>query len=160
MLDTSKGTTFSYMFQNCSTLTTIPQLDTHNGTDFSYMFYSCYALASIPQLVTSNGTTFSYMFYSCYALASVPPLDTSNGTNFTLMFQSCSALSRSKLTGVKYAISYANCSLSRQEILEIFTNLGTASGAQTITVSSNPGATSLTADDKAIATAKGWTVAA
>jgi hypothetical protein len=50
-------------------------------------------------------------------------------------------------------------SLSQANIVLIFTNLGTASGAQTITVSSNPGFAGLTTAERAIATGKGWTIA-
>jgi hypothetical protein len=49
--------------------------------------------------------------------------------------------------------------LSQANIVTIFTNLGTAAGAQTITVSSNPGYAGLTAGERAIATGKGWTIA-
>jgi len=49
--------------------------------------------------------------------------------------------------------------LSRAAIVSIFTNLGTAVGAQTVTVTGNHGVPDLTAPDLAIATDKGWTVA-
>ena len=91
-LDTSKVTNFSYMFNYCSNLTSVPQLDTSNGTNFSYMFYSCSNLTSVPQLDTSKGNNFSYMFASCSNLTSMPQLDTSNGTIFYRMFQECTNL--------------------------------------------------------------------
>ena len=91
-LDTSKGTVFSNMFSNCSALTTIPALDTSKGTGFSNMFYECRRLTTIPALDTSKGTGFSYMFGYCSALTTIPALDTSNGTNFSNMFNNCSAL--------------------------------------------------------------------
>ncbi len=70
-----------------------------------------------------------------------------------------SSLSRSEVFGGTRAISYYNCRLSRAALVEIFTNLGTASGAQTITITGNPGAASLDAADRLIATSKGWTIA-
>jgi hypothetical protein len=48
--------------------------------------------------------------------------------------------------------------LARKAISNIFTALGTASGAQTVTVTGNHGVPDLTAGDLAIATGKGWTV--
>ena len=92
--DTANGTNFSYMFGNCSKLTTIPQFDTSKGTNFNSMFQNCSKLTSVPQLDTSNGTNFSYMFYSCRALTSISLLNMSNvsGTNWSSMFYNCPAL--------------------------------------------------------------------
>lgn len=90
--DTSNGTDFSYMFPDCSNLTSIPQFDTSNGTDFSNMFRYCSSLTSIPMLDTSNGTNFSGMFRYCSSLTNIPELDTSNGTDFSYMFGNCSSL--------------------------------------------------------------------
>ena len=91
-IDTSCGTTFRYMFLDCTTLTSIPELDTSNGTDFGRMFYGCTNLTSIPELDTSNGMMFYGMFYKCAKLESIPELDTSNGTNFYNMFYGCTKL--------------------------------------------------------------------
>ena len=91
-MDTTNGTNFSHMFYKCSKLSSIPELDTSNGTNFTYMFNNCSNLRSIPEIDTSNGTDLSYMFYCCSKLASIPELDTSNGTNFAYMFYSCGEL--------------------------------------------------------------------
>ena len=87
--DTSKGTDFSYMFQNCNNLTTIPQINTSKGTDFSYMFQKCSKITEIPFLDTSSGTNFNYMFQNCSSLTTIPQIDTSKGTNFNYMFCDC-----------------------------------------------------------------------
>jgi hypothetical protein len=71
------------------------------------------------------------------------------------MFSACASLARGALSGTTRAISYSGCKLSAAELNEIYTNLGTASGAQTITVTGNYGTAS---DNPTIATAKGWTV--
>jgi len=156
-LDTSTGTNFSSMFYNCYSLQSVPELDTSTGTNFSIMFSGCYSLQSVPELDTSSGTNFANMFNGCFSLQSVPELDTSTGTSFANMFNSCWSLGRSLITGPKYGISYANTPLTAPEIDAIFTRLGTAAGAQTITVTGTPGAATCT---PSIATAKGWTVAA
>ena len=156
-LDTALGTNFTYMFQGCFALQTVPALDTALGTNFSNMFQNCYALQTVPALNTALGTNFTYMFQNCYALQTVPALDTALGTNFTAMFQSCYALQWSDVYGGRYAISYATANLSAAALDNIYTNLGTASGAQTITVTGNWGTSGHT---PSIATAKSWTVAA
>jgi len=63
------------------------------------------------------------------------------------------------LNGLRYGTFTIIGSLSRDALIALFTSLGTAAGAQTITVSGNWGWASLTADDKLIATSKGWTLA-
>lgn len=47
--------------------------------------------------------------------------------------------------------------LNSDQLNNVFTNLGTAAGVQTITITGNPGAATC---NTAIATAKGWTVVA
>ena len=128
-----------------------------NISNASYLFFGCSSLQTVPALDTALGTNFSNMFQNCYALQTVPALDTALGTNFSNMFQNCYALQWSDVYGGKYAISYATANLSAAALDNIYTNLGTAAGAQTITVTGNWGTAG---DDPTIATAKGWTVAA
>ena len=159
LIDTANGTGFYGMFNGCHALTAVPLIDTAKGTNFSAMFNGCLALTSVPLIDTSNGTDFTNMFSSCQALTAVPQLDTAKGTGFTNMFHNCQSLSRMRATGFKISFSIASCKLSRTELVSIFTSLPTVTG-QTITVTGNFGAASLTAEDRAIATAKGWTVTA
>ena len=107
-------------------------------------------------VVTVAGTNFGNMFQYCYSLQSVPLLNTTNGTNFASMFQNCYSLQSAALNGTRYSIDYSNAMLSPAELDAIYTALGTAAGAQTITVTGNWGTAG---DDPSIATAKGWTVA-
>ena len=81
-----------YMFNGCSSLTSIPYFDTSKVTDMNYMFSGCSSLTSIPQLDTSNVTNMYYMFQECRALANLPHLDTSNVTNMNGMFSNCTSL--------------------------------------------------------------------
>ena len=118
-------------------------------------FSQSYALRSV-SLDTSSVTNFTNMFLNCYSLQTVPALNTAAGTNFTNMFYNCYSLQQSDITGTKYTISYASANLSAAALNNIYTKLGTAAGAQTITVTSNWGTAG---DDPTIATAKGWTVA-
>ena len=90
--DTSNCTNMSYMFDYCSTLTTIPLIDTSNCTNMSYMFYYCSTLTTIPLIDTSGVTDMQYMFYKCTNLTTIPLIDTSNCTNMQRMFDECSNL--------------------------------------------------------------------
>lgn len=159
LLDLSSATNVTSMFRSCNSLQSVPQFNLSSCTTFTDMFRLCSALQTVPLLDTGSGTIFQSMFNGCTALTSVPALDVSGGTSFTSMFSSCSNLSSAPLSGTTTAISYANCKLSHDAIVDIFNALGVASGAQTITISSNVGYASLTAPELAIATGKGWTVA-
>ena len=113
-IDTSKVTNMRFMFSTDTNLTTIPQLDTSNVTDMQYMFDNCFDLISIPLLDTSKVTDMNHMFYQCNSLTSIPLLDTSNVTDMNNMFYQCNSLTSipqlntSKVTSMGWM--FANCS--------------------------------------------------
>lgn len=127
-LNTSNGTNFSYMFSGCYSLISIPQLDTSAGTSFTHMFENCYSLSAIPQLDTSAGTGFSYMFKACYSLTSVPQLDTSAGTSFSYMFSECHSLVTAPQLdtskGTSFNNMFSSC-YSLSAVPQLDTSLGT-----------------------------------
>ena len=92
LLDTSKVTDMSNMFDDCRNLTIIPLLNTDNVTNMSNMFYYCKNLITIPQLNTSNVTNMAGMFDNCSNLTAIPELDTSSVTDMGSMFTDCSKL--------------------------------------------------------------------
>lgn len=179
-LDTSGATNMTDMFNYCYSLENVPTYDTRNVVNMMEMFYGCYSLQKVPQfstplnenlqdtfsycyslesipfLDTSKVESFSCSFCDCFSLRSIPSLDVSSGTNFTSMFVNCKLLSKAKLNGTSEDISYNNCCLSRNAIVEIFNGLANASA--TIDISYNYGADDLTPADIAIAEDKGWTV--
>ena len=98
MLDTSNVTDMSYMFYNCSQLTSldVSKFDTSKVINMSWMFYYCSNLTSLnlSSFNTSNVTTMHNMFAFCRNLTSldVSKFDTSNVTNMASMFADCSKL--------------------------------------------------------------------
>lgn len=158
LIDTGAGTNFAGMFGLCSSLTTIPLLNTANATDMGSMFNQS-SLIYLPALNMANVLTVNSMFTNCYGLRELPALNMPLVSNFSFWLSNITAISKSNITGARFSHSYSNQSLSRANIVTIFTNLGTASGAQTITVSTNPGYAGLTAGERLIATNKGWTIA-
>ena len=158
LLDTAKGTNFSSMFTSNASLQAIPLLDTANGTNFGSMFSGCTLLQTIPLLDTSKGTEFSVLFSGCYALETLPLLNTSNVARFDSMFTNCGTLSKASFSGTKENISYTGCKLSRTALVAVFSNLASGVVAKTITITNNWGAALLTAEDRAVATDKGWTI--
>jgi surface protein len=110
------------------------------------MFNSCSSLTSVPLFNTALVTNMSSMFQNCSSLTSTPAFVSSGVTtgNFVTIFSANRALAGSLLSGGKFTISYASAKLSRAAIETIFTNLGIAAAAQTITVTTNPGSPTAT----------------
>lgn len=159
LLNTAAGTNFTSMFASCNSLIRIPLLNTGAATNMTAMFNGAQMIQYLPALNTANVTTLNQTFQNCYNLRELPAFSLPVCTVFTSWLASNTALSKSGIINATRGHSYSGMSLSQANIVTIFTNLGTASGAQTITVSSNPGYAGLTAAEKLIATNKGFTIA-
>lgn len=183
--DTHNGQDFANMFSYCYNLKSV-KIDITNATDIGYMFAYCYNLENIefiggdkitlfgsifnacqklkkaPLFNTANVFTNSgnNMFSACLALEEVPAYDFSKLTSATNMFSACSKLKKIHFTGMTVAFDISASTLfEREDLVEVLTNLGEAkNGSQTLTMGETNLA-KLTADDIAIATAKGWTLA-
>lgn len=111
--DTSGVINTTSMFQNCSSLTSVPLFNTSNVTDMQSMFYSCGELTTIPLFNTGSVTNMSNMFRFCYKLESIPLLNTGNVTNMSNMFSDCKLLTTipllntSSVTNMSYM--FFNC---------------------------------------------------
>lgn len=97
-------TDFSYCFQACSELTSIPENLFANNTavtNFYGCFQACSGLTSIPENLFANNTAvtdFSYCFGNCYSLTSIPANLFANNTavtNFYGCFYHCHNLTSS-----------------------------------------------------------------
>ena len=86
IFDFSNITNMSYMFSNCTKLTSIPEFDTINVTNMSYMFSHCSSLTSVPLFDTSNVTNMENAFRNTESLNSIPQFNTSNVKNMTYLF--------------------------------------------------------------------------
>ena len=101
LLGINKITDLSYMFSNCITLLSLPdlsKLDTSNVTKISYMFNNCKSLLSLPDISNWNTSNIIYMdslFKSCKLLTYLPDIskwDTSNVEDMSYMFCNCESL--------------------------------------------------------------------
>jgi hypothetical protein len=162
LFTTTRVTNMVSMFYSCVSLKTIPQFNTVLVTNMANMFFFCDSLVTIPLLNMSSTLNVSSMFGFCRSLKSLPALNlgaVSNSANMDSFSASCNSLSRIQVFGARFGnFTVSNSSLSTDALIELFTGLGTASGTQTISITGCPGATGLTAGNRAIATAKGWTI--
>lgn len=181
-MDTGNVTNMSNVFNACSSLTSVPLYNTIKVVDINSMFAGCSAMKALPAFDFSAVTTAGTFAQNCSSLASVGPYLTNLCASWNTTFNSCislrtvdlgmaaipntaalnnvfiavPALTSVKLNGLRYAPpSLANQSMNATALNELYTSLGTAVGAQTLTVTGNPGSGTST---PSIATAKGWTV--
>ena len=175
-LDTSAVTDMSSMFSGCSSLTSldVTGLDTSAVTNMVYMFRDCSGLTSLDLsgFNTSAVTIMGEMFSGCSSLTSLDlsGFDTSAVTYMGNIFSGCSGLT-SLILGPNFFktpnVTMVNFSYSTKWINDtVVTSLVTNSydrataGLRTMTLklSANTKA-SLTDEQKAAITAKGYTIA-
>ena len=102
----------------------------------------------------------SNMFFACGSLNFIPAfITTAVTTDFTTFANGCSSLNRITMS-FNRTVALQNCQLSKDSLVEIFTNLTnrTATTSATIDITGNWGASALTAADRLIATNKNWVI--
>ena len=159
LFNTINVTSMQNMFQGCLSLQSVPLFNTINVTNMIYMFNSCYSLQSVPLFNTQNVTNMNTMFQNCFSLNFIPNFNTALVTNFTNFANGCSSLDRCT-TIFRNSVGLQNCQLSKDALVEVFTNLidRTTTTSATIDITGNWGATALTSADRLIATNKNWTI--
>ena len=110
---------------------------------------------------TSNVTNMYNMFSYCSSLTSIPELNTSNVTDMYNMFSYCSNLETIHMINMKVSFDISSSTkFTREALVEIINNcydVTTLNKTAKLTMGSTNLA-KLTEEDKAIATAKGWTL--
>ena len=164
-LNTSKVTEMGQMFYNCSFLTTIPLLDTHSVTDMSDMFSGCSHLTTIPQLDTHSVINMNEMFSGCTSIISIPKLDATSLINAQYMFgydwiSLDNFTDFSGLTNLKVDLNLSPCpNLTKESLLNVFNEAADVTSSPKTLTLGETNLNKLTAEEKAIATNKGWTLA-
>ena len=160
LFNTSNVTNMAYMFNSCYSLQSVPLFNTINVTNMGNMFQNCYSLQSVPLFNTINVTNMGSMFYQCFSLNFIPAfITTAVTTDYTIFANDCNSLNRI-LMSFNRTVPLKNCQLSKDALVEIFTNLTnrTATTSATIDITGNWGASALTASDRLIATNKNWII--
>ena len=181
--DFSQKTNFYRCWEDCTALTSFPQLDLHNGTNFQSTWFNCSALTEFPVINSSNGTSFYMAWTFCSSLTAFPQLDLHNGTNFAYAWQYCTSLTSlpalNLSNGTYFGGTWDNCpnltnlggfgaisadfslssstNLTVESLMNVINQAATVTG-RTMTLGSTNLA-KLTDEQKAVATNKGWTLA-
>ena len=168
-------TSFESLFYYCYLLTSIDTINSgDNLSNTNQMFYYCYNLIDVPVFNTSKVTNFKQMFQQCNKIKEIPAFDLGGVANTSLyswndsnnpyynMMSGCSNLERFHCTNIKQSIDLSvSTKFTREALLEIIGNLYDISDRTGSTLYFHIGATNLaklTAEDIALATAKGWTI--
>ena len=163
-LDTSQVTNMKAMFKNCSSLTTIPKLDTSQVTNMEDMFGNCSSLTTIPKLDTSQVTNMDYMFFSCFNLQSIPELDTSQVTTMSRMFCDCFSITDlGGFIGLKCNLELepflGSYPLTHDSLMNVINKAADVTASPATLTLGSTNLAKLSDEEKGIATTKGWTLA-
>jgi hypothetical protein len=174
--NTSNLQYFSSMFSNCRSLIAFPELDLSLATNISSMCQNCNAMVYFPPTVFDYSVTTINAFSPCNSLRSIdiqgrvgsgnflqncqslliyPAVDLSESSNVTFARQ----IRAVKATGMRNSISFSpNSIIGRSQLVELFYNLGTANPGAAVDLRNCPSALTLTPNEIAIATLKGFQV--
>ena len=175
-LDTSLAMGFSHAFFNCRALRDFSWISLASATDLSNAFTGCHELKNITinsatitslsstldgcrslrraEVIAPNATTAANCFRGCPLLTDVTLHTTANAARTSTYSASNMVSWINDRSGSSVALSVASCNLNAAALNRIFTDLGTVTSG-VITITSTPGAATC---NRAIATAKGWTV--
>ena len=72
------------MFQNCTSLKTVPAINTSNVTNMEHMFFGCSSLKTVPHFDTSKVKKFRFMFSDCNSLTTIEGISFKSFTDSTM----------------------------------------------------------------------------
>lgn len=124
------------------------------ATNLTNFCYEATNLRKVKLISSSALTNLNQSFHYARALEDLEITDCS-GVTTTNLFTENFSLKRLILTGLTRGVNISNQNHDADSLNAFFTSLGTASGAQNITITGNPGASTC---NQSIATTKGWTV--
>lgn len=184
--DWSNVTNMQQCFQYCTSLTSITLSELSNVSNMLSCFAGCSKLASITLPGLSNVTALNSCFYYCSSLTSITLSGLSEVTNMLSCFSYCSKIKSITLSGLSKVTNMQHCfygcralqdlvvdswgtvitnlttwqiqsctQLTHQSLLNLISALYTTSVSRTCTIGTTNLA-KLTADEIAVATAKGW----
>lgn len=175
-LDTSLATLFTLAFYNCNALRDFSWISFALATDMTSTFVNCLELKTITinsptittlsatldgclslrraEVIAPNATSAAYCFRGCQLLTDVTLHTKANAARTSTYTKANMIAWINDLSGSSMTTSVASCNLNAAALNRIFTDLGTVTSG-VITITNTPGGATC---NRALATAKGWTV--
>ena len=158
-------TDMSYMFSDCTSLTSInlTNFGTGGALKLNRMFAGCSSLSSLDLSTfnTLNVENMQYMFFDCTSLETlnIDGWDFRKVKDLTNIFSLCSSLTTviGEFEEISVSIELNFCPLTRESALAFINGL--KRNIKRIITFKNSTYSSLSEEDIALATSKGWTVA-
>lgn len=154
---------FEEMFHIGKSVLTGCTLPPNKPLSVKYMFYDCDSLVTAPEMDTRNvcGDKGIGIFADCHSLTTIPEYDFRNFTSTSSCFRGCGSLTNlGGFVGLKVSTDFSSSSLlTHDSLINIITKAADVNkNPQTLTFGSTNLA-KLTDEEKAIAINKGWTLA-
>lgn len=135
------------------------------ATTITWAWSSCSNLKTVGLITCPLATNYEYAFNYCYSLTSIQFSDCSACTTTTGFLIACYSLNSAIMPGLTRGVNFSNNSMGNYGMNLFANSIGTASGAQTITITGTPFGALVTAADatalaiRAVMTGKGYTIA-
>jgi hypothetical protein len=148
----------------CGQLTQFGAINATLQTSFDSFFYEDFTLMSVGLITAPAATNLGSMFFRNTILGSTVFSDCSLVTVTTSMYGNCVGLFDSVMPGLTRGVNFTGTAMANYGMNRFANSIGTASGAQTITITGTPfGALVTAADATALAirlvmTGKGYTI--
>lgn len=144
-VDTSSCSSLPEMFRQCRSLNKLPDLNLSSAT-IAFNFLTEAVALEDTILNISSATALERI--GCYGKSDY----------FMSGFKGLRVSNQAPFSGTAPQINVSYTGMDRQALVTLFNDLPTVSDGQIINVTGCTGTNDLTADDKTIATAKGWTI--
>lgn len=150
--------TLSGTWAGCVFLTSVPHFNTENVTDFQGTWAGCLSLLTIPPLNFKSATNISGCFSDCTSLTTLPYMNLASVTDATNAWQYCSSLTTLGGFGaIRVDIDLsASSNLTVDSMMNVINQAADVRGTRKIMAFGGENLAKLTAEQKAVATNKGW----
>ena len=164
-LTANSATIFNNYASNNPVITSFGTVNSTSCTSIASIFEANLSMQSVGLLTIPNCTNYNDAFGSCQSLLAIRVANAAACTSTTGMLQACYSLQVLDMPNLTRGVNFTNSSMGNYG-MNIFANgIGTASGAQTITITGTPFGALVTAADatalaiRAVMTGKGYTIA-
>ncbi len=164
-LTANSATIFNSYAANNVVIVSFGTINSTSCTSIGGMFDLCLALQTVGLLTIPNCTNYSDAFSNCQSLLALRVDNAAACTNTSGMIANNYSLQVLDMPNLTRGVNFTNSSMGNYG-MNIFANgIGTASGAQTITITGTPFGALVTAADatalaiRAVMTGKGYTIA-